>query len=232
MSIQAISRIILLNVSKIFLLCGCLSSCQTAKTASQAAKKVYVDLAAEVVCSFVQEVRQSDGLLLCGYGGGFYDGIDNITLIFASPEAPTIEEARNQFYNISYRMLNRINYNEALRPYLVNYPFTIDNLDLYILYSQGVPGRVSSVTMGASPMKRPNVVYYFGYNTTTGDPETLYKEPYEVGFKIVQNVKIRPARRCYNYLSNDKLLEELLRAEGNAYGANFVTNPEPNEEKK
>lgn len=212
------------------MICSLLTSCQTA---SQAAKQVYIDLVDEEVSSFVREVKQTDYLKLFGCGGGCYDGVESISLAFTSPEAPTVEEARNLFYDISYRILNRVNQNEALRPYLVNYPFTIDNLDLYILFSQDVPGRVSSVTMGASHhMKRPNFVYYFSYNPITGDPETLYKEPYEAGLEIVQNLKTRPPRRCFNYIANNKLFEEILRTQGNSYGANFVTNPEPDEEGK
>lgn len=156
----------------------------------------YLKLGRQEMFSFAREVEVSDQLELLGYGGGFYDGIDNFSLTFWSPAKPTVSEARTLFFDISNRFLERVNQHEALRGYLVNYPFTIDNLDLMIVFPKDINGSIHGVGMGESfqHIKR-NFILYDGYNPSKQRFEVIFKETYQEGlerYEHRENLKETP----------------------------------------
>ena len=95
------------------------------------------------------------------------------------------------FYEIATRFLSRINQNEAIRPYLVKYPFTIENLELVILFFGNKPGSVSGVSFKPPYefIKRPSFVFYSTRNPITKRRECLFEETYEEGLERFEQQK-------------------------------------------
>lgn len=111
---------------KILLLLFFLSSCQK--------EPMYVQLADQEMFSFANEVKQNNNLKLIGYGGGFLNRINSISLTFSGKQQLDLEESRFMFLSLSQRFLANINANEKIRPYLADYPFSAKNLDFAIFF--------------------------------------------------------------------------------------------------
>ena len=172
-----------------FLLCFLATACQN--TISSLSTPEHVRLGNQEIASFAKEVKATTQLQILGTGGGFLDKINIISFTFSSKEAPTVEEARMLFYEIATRFLSRINQNEAIRPYLVKYPFTIENLKLVILFFGNKPGSISGVsfTPPYEFIKRPSFVYYSTDNLKTQHMEVIFQETYEEGLERFEQQK-------------------------------------------
>lgn len=71
---------------------------------------------------------------LIGSGGGIPDDVTLFTLHYVSRDRVDILEARKMFVNNVEALLQLINTNEQIRPYLCNYPFTVKNLEFSIAF--------------------------------------------------------------------------------------------------
>ena len=162
------------------------TSCQS--TISSLSTPEHVRLGDQEMSSFAKEVKATNNLQLLGMGGGFLNRINKLSLTFSSEEAPTVDEARMIFFDLSTRFLSRVNQNEEIRPYLVDYPFTIENLELMILFFGETPGRVKGVSF-SPPYKhiwRPSYVLYSTDNLSTKEREISFRESYEEGLERFQ----------------------------------------------
>lgn len=168
---------------KVFcLLCLFATSCQSGFLHEQ--------LADEEVGVFVKEIRATDGLELMGYGGGFLDRVNSISLTFYSPVQPTVDEARWMFFSVADRFLDRVNCSEALRPHLANYPFTIfNNLDLMIVFKAS-QDRVSAVSMGKIITGIPReLVMFTTRNPATQQLEMMHEELFQDSLALYEQQK-------------------------------------------
>lgn len=80
-----------------------------------------------------KEIQQKFHVIQDGYGGGMYGTINLICLSYQYRKpAITQDEARNLIVPIIQLFLQRINENEEIRPYLKNYPFQVENIEVSI----------------------------------------------------------------------------------------------------
>jgi len=104
----------------------------------------------EIVHSFAQEMEQEFNLRCIGSGGQMPYNVEEIEVHFVGHQQPSIEEAREIEVKGLHKLLNHINNHEAIRPYLKEYPFTIDRVDVSLSFTstKGVwrtDGSVASV---------------------------------------------------------------------------------------
>jgi len=151
----------------------------------------HIELADQQMSQFAKEVKKSDNLTLVGSGGGFLRGISKFSFTFFSPMPADIDSARRLYIDVSTRFLNRINDCEEIRCYLYDYPVTIHNLDLLIIFQpivkKNTPNYVDSITMGENASDCKTHHLYYGQYDEVKDKSTIFfEESYLKAIEIIQ----------------------------------------------
>ena len=151
----------------------------------------HVVLGGQQISQFAKEVEKTDNLMIVGSGGGFYNGISKFSFTFFSPMAADIESARRLYIDISSRFLQKINEYEEIHCYLYDYPVTIHNLDLHILFypkvKMDIPTYVDGITMGENAYdSKNNDIYYIQDDEINDRSNIFFKEPYIKAIEIVE----------------------------------------------
>lgn len=116
------------GVLLIFLLC--FVSCRA--TVEQSAP--HSDAGHALIGNFAKVAQQEYGLFLFGQGGGFIDTVNRFSFDFMSLEEMEKDKARRFYLTVLDRLLNMINSDVTLRPYLHHYPFTNRDVKLEISF--------------------------------------------------------------------------------------------------
>jgi hypothetical protein len=92
----------------------------------------------QIISKVTQKLSSKYPLTISTIGGGEDEkGIWQISVYYDYfGKALNLEESRILIVNIIETYLNEINNSEKIRPYLKNYPFTVDNLDFAIITNQ------------------------------------------------------------------------------------------------
>lgn len=148
----------------------------------------YITLAHQVRDEFITDVKHKHPLEVYATGGGLTTDIDEITVGFISKQHYTIDEAREEFVLLAEDFLRRLNTWELIRPYLHNYPATIANFDLKLMFLDQnrqdnfiSDGEVAGIFVS----NKGNLVYYTS-GRETGKLQEIYEEPYEEALRIVR----------------------------------------------
>lgn len=96
--------------------------------------KPYESSVDQMLDDFEKEVKKKWGLYAVAEGGKMADGIDEIAINFRTPHRATIEKARKLEIELTERLLELINSNEKIRPYLKEYPFTPNRTKISITF--------------------------------------------------------------------------------------------------
>ncbi len=91
-------------------------------------------IAHSVMHSFGEQQTKTNGLTLLGLGGSFYDKVSILDLHFYSDRALTVEQVRGLYISSTQQLLQMVNTNCKIRPYLRNYPFNENNLKFSISF--------------------------------------------------------------------------------------------------
>ncbi len=139
---------------------------------------LYID---EVVDNFAKEMEHELGLHCIATGGRMSEDIDTVSVRFRSYDAGTVEQARELIVKAIERLVNMINANEKIRPFLREYPFPY--------YRAGI-----SISFPRRPSVKDSVDYviqakkqlFYDHHDPEVDPRiTLHEEPYTEALKIV-----------------------------------------------
>jgi len=157
------------------------------------AKTSYTDLASKLVRDHSKEVKKKYGLCLSGQGGSMPDAIQSIFVNYSSTRKVDVDIARELFIEIGEELIRKINDNEEIRPFLGNYPFTFNNieLDLSFLDQYGNHYQDGHITF-VFIMK--GVINYAIEDPTIKNANPLvivHKEPYEEALRIAHGSKVR-----------------------------------------
>lgn len=159
----------------------------------------YCQLIDKIMHKFSKELQKEYGLRLVGYGGGMMDDIKIVGGTYQSRTRMDVNEARRMYVHIIEGCLERINADEAVRPYLHNYPFTTDNLHFLLSF---VDNKNKKMTDGSVALvlycKRNHTICFEGYDRETEDFYSLHREPYEDAVAIVkQQQSIEKKIQCH-----------------------------------
>lgn len=88
---------------------------------------VHVKLAEAIMQKHIQAMTRR-GFSLTVIGGGMVEDIHFLSLRFSSTKTPTLAEARIMYVNGMQSLLALVNGDPAIRPYLRNYPFGVENV--------------------------------------------------------------------------------------------------------
>jgi hypothetical protein len=128
--------------------------------------------------------------LECGASGGRmpYD-VEEISVSLAANHTATVEQARELVIKTTERFAQIINAHEKIRPFLREYPFPSNRVDVSISFRDPKRKKPSGLYMEVTyVLQARNRIYY-----QTDDPQNPYvgkdikDEPYEEALKIVQS---------------------------------------------
>lgn len=95
---------------------------------------VYSPLVQSITKPFSQELAQKHEIFLDCSGGEMKNHVKKITLSYVGQRKIDVDEARLLYMSCLTDIIDRVNSTKKLRPYLENYPFTQNSMDLRISF--------------------------------------------------------------------------------------------------
>lgn len=145
---------------------------------------VHVAAAHRVMNSFTKKMER-EGFHLCSSGGAMMDDIKQITLDYEICQNVNVDEARIIFIKYAESLLEQVNSDIKIRPYLHNYPFTSENILFGISFCKpdgnfADPPYIADVLL----QNKNNRVFYSVHNKQTELLDDVYSESYEEALNI------------------------------------------------
>ncbi|HEY4832305.1 MAG TPA: hypothetical protein VIH61_07080 [Waddliaceae bacterium] len=142
------------------------------------------------------------GLALIGSGGSIPDHqVKEFIVHYVANRPMSLDEARNLYVHSVEGLLNLINSNDELKPYLDNYPFTVNNLDLKISYWDPNADGFDPPSVALVFLVRGNICYaYYDNQSARFTYEMDIREPYLEARRIVLGDDA--STNCFNNENN------------------------------
>jgi len=116
-----------------------------------------------------------------GSGGRFLNNVSNIHLSFVSmQQGMTIDDARSLLVECVETLLQKINDDNQIKPYLSHYPYTVEGITLMLSY-ESFPNTQSDNRLYPTVdfiFVDDSIVYYNRLNLSSQNYVTLLQEPY------------------------------------------------------
>jgi hypothetical protein len=135
-------------------------------------------LADECLQKAAVQLKKEKDLYLCGTGGGMMDQIRMLALSFNYYKPVDIEKGRELLISAVNQLADVVNADERIRPYLKNYPFGPENIEIRIFIKNPDGSSVSSEKLRVISAEEGFLNYYID-NPTGGLFITVLKETYE-----------------------------------------------------
>ncbi len=167
-------------------ICICLFGCMVEKSSYPGP-----DLADKQIAVFSKEVEQEKKFILVGSGGRMMNCISELSLDFDScyPMRLSIAEARKLIIEMTEKLKNEVNANEAIRPYLSQYPIDQKNVEIAISFLDAPHRRVPEDFV-ARVRQSEGIVYYSFFDHKTGFfSDRFVREPYEEALRLAHQEK-------------------------------------------
>jgi len=95
----------------------------------------YEKISNKIVTEASKEIAQKYDLTFIGDGASMMDDVKMLALSFNCDQPRNIDDTRKLTVNCMKMFLGNINKNEAIRPFLHNYPFTEENIQIRIFFT-------------------------------------------------------------------------------------------------
>jgi len=146
----------------------------------------YCKLSDRILAQYVKELQRDEKLHLYGHGGSMMNDVKVVEIYLLGNQKLSVDEARELFVKISEELIARYNNSEKIRPFLHNYPFTINNIDVQLAFQDEnrrhqTDGNVALVFIAKQS------ICYCSYDRQKECFLDLHSEPYEEGLAIVNN---------------------------------------------
>lgn len=144
----------------------------------------YVKIAHKITAQTAKKLEQEKGLILAGTGGGMMDDIKMMMMSFEYRKVVNLETARKLLVECVEEYASAINASEKVRPYLHNYPFTFENIEIEIIFRNSDGSKVSLDEINVASANEGRMSYYMD------DPEQyslklLHEETYEEALEAI-----------------------------------------------
>lgn len=151
----------------------------------------HVKAAHQVMNTFTKKMK-TEGLSLRGSGGAMMGDIQQISLGFGIVENRSVDEVRLLFIRETETLLDQVNINANIRPYLHDYPFTSKNIFFKITFCKPDgyfvdPPYIAYVSL----MNNRDRIFYSTYNKDKNTLENCFDESYEEALNIYKETLSR-----------------------------------------
>ncbi|MCH9626006.1 MAG: hypothetical protein S4CHLAM123_11930 [Chlamydiales bacterium] len=113
------------------------------------------------------------------------DDIQKVKAHYVCFEQLTIEQARRLYVEVAEKYICRYNQDEEIRPYLHDYPFTIDNVYVRIGFKNEQRQHMDQGFVALIFVGRNHRLHYEGHDPESDKFFALYEEPYETARDII-----------------------------------------------
>ena len=146
------------------------------------------ELSNQILAKVGNELIEKYSLSLNGFGGSIHDGIRSMSLMFSIQKPLSKSEARKLLIECMLHLLDRVNSDEEIRPYLEEYPFPYKGADITI-FIKNFSGKalyypeihsVSAYDNGRIYFHTKDINERYGYKTEES-------ETFEEALEIVQS---------------------------------------------
>jgi hypothetical protein len=132
-----------------------------------------------------RELERDRNLMPCGFGAVMMDQVRMLGISFDCYNEIDIPQARELLVTASTLFLERINSNEEIRPYLKNYPFVPNNIEVIIFFKK-IDG--SDLELGELQIAsiQDGILCYDVQNLQPHLIQTIHKETFEEAVVILK----------------------------------------------
>lgn len=120
-----------------------------------------LELVNRIRCSVARQLLKEKNLEICGFGSKMEDKNEILSLLFNYNKDIEIEEAREFLMCASNLFLQKLN-NEAVQPYFTNYPFTINDIGIYIFLNRPDGGGREAEEFSFASLRKGILMYNNG----------------------------------------------------------------------
>lgn len=135
--------------------------------------------------AITQEMKNEESMEPFMAGGEFFYDIQKISLGYMTDKQLKLAEGRRIAVKFTERVLNKVNGDVGIRPYLHEYPFPVENLDLEIAF-QDKSGKYMPEPYLASIYIVNGVIVYNMHDAILDMVGKVYAEPYEDALRLVK----------------------------------------------
>ena len=147
----------------------------------------YEKIADKITVKTAKKLEEEKGLILIGIGGRMMHDIQMMMMGFNYYHEVDIDNARHLLVDSVEEYLSAINASEEVRPYLHEYPFTAQNIEINIYFYKPDKHEVPLGKIMIAAAEKGKLIYYID------EPETyalkrICEEPYEDALKAVNYI--------------------------------------------
>ena len=149
----------------------------------------YEEIAVKIEKQFIRKMKKEKGLQCIGTGGGMMTDIQRMAISFQFFQEVDLAQARELLVSTTVEYLHAINSSREVRPYLHNYPFGLENIEV-MMWVEDPNGKSIPIDQIAQMTLSNGVLSYYSYKYDPGNSyRELHKETYEEALKIVDAEK-------------------------------------------
>lgn len=126
-------------------------------------------------------------------GGGFRKSVNLIAPGFISYRKMGVEEGRRLFVEGVELFCSTFNNDPTIRPYLLNYPFEVKNIDLRIAFEDPINFQEMPPPYVSLIYCINDTILYRAYDRETQKYYELHREPYAEALRIVREERANPS---------------------------------------
>lgn len=131
-----------------------------------------------------KKLKGDNGLILAGTGGQMMNDIQMMSMGFNYYKVVDIEVARQLLIDSVEEYLFEINSNNEVRPYLHNYPFTAQNVEIVIYFHNPDASKVPSGRIKIAAAEQGKMIYYVDY-PERHTIKAVHEESYDEALNMV-----------------------------------------------
>jgi len=151
----------------------------------------------EMVCQYSKEMKDKFGFLFEGYGGELMCDVKEVDVSYRLYKSYTLEEIRVIIVHAEKRLIELLNTDVKIRPYLRDYPATAKNATLDLTFhdwdlSEGDMGVVDVSFIVFALCVNGKIVYYVnlrepsGWKSNSPHFKEVHRETFEEACRIVE----------------------------------------------
>lgn len=138
----------------------------------------YSERASKLQKQYIKEIKKKYDLTVCGTGAAMPDDIKELKLCFEKEGCYSINEVRELYVKVADGFIDLINDDTAIRPYLHEYPFTENNIELGIIFEDEMGHFVNSNYVASVDVINGKI-YFKYYDSKEGRLKNITVEPYQ-----------------------------------------------------
>lgn len=155
----------------------------------------------DLITKFSREIEHDYGFHLCGAGSSMPEKIEVVRLYFLVDSSGYLEGARHLAVGIALKLVDQINQDIQLRPYLETYPASVKNISLTLGFNQENEENLNQNNCLSSVMviAYRGLVCYNIYDETGMSLIDLHKETFEEAKAIVDRERGIDANETFRH---------------------------------